>query len=144
MPCKVYLWHRNPLCLQQSRTTLHNTALPLISVNVDKDDKICEWAEMQGHTHCPSPIYELIFFEKSVHTTSGDQPTSVDRPSPSNMHVKGQEEKTKGNAATSHPTLSRRCSNGNTGAEDSKNLGNPDNRFVKAMDEPQDSVSQVC
>jgi len=29
-------------------------------------------------------------------------------------------------------------------AEDSKNLGNPDDRFVKAMDELQDFVSQVC
>jgi len=106
MLCKVYLWHRNPLCLQQSRTALHNMALPLISVNVDKDDKICEWVEMQGHTHCPSPIYELIYIENSVHTTSGDRPTCVDRPSPSSMHVKGQEEKTRGNAGTSHPTLS--------------------------------------
>jgi hypothetical protein len=119
-------------------------ALPLITVNVEKDDKICEWVEMQGHTHCPSPTYEFIYAEKSVHTTSGDQPTSVDRPSPSSVHMTGQEEKTRGNAAISHPTLSRRCSNGNTGAEDSKNLGNPDDRFVKAMDELQDFVSQVC
>ena len=81
-------------------------ALPLISVNVDKDDKICEWVEMQGHTHCPSSTYEFIYVEKSVHNTSGDQPTSEDRPSPSSMHVTGQEEKTRGNAATFHPTLS--------------------------------------
>jgi hypothetical protein len=93
---------------------------------------------MQGNTHCPSPIYEFIYIEKSVHTTSG-QPTSVD----SSVHVTGQEEKTRGNAATSHPILSWRCSNGNTGAEESINLGNPDDKFVKAMDELQDFVSQV-
>ena len=81
-------------------------ALPLISVNVDKEDKICEWVEMQSHIHCPSPIYEFIYIEKSVHTTSGDQPTSVDRPVPSSMHVTGQVEKTRGNAATFHPTRS--------------------------------------
>lgn len=84
----MHLWHRNPLRLQQSRT-----ALPLISVNVDRDDKICEWVEMQGHSHCPSPIYEFIYVEKSVHTNIGDQPTSVDRPSPSSVHMTGQEEK---------------------------------------------------
>ena len=89
----MYLWHRNPLRLQKSRTALHNMALPLISVNVDKDDKICEWVEMQGHNHCPSPISEFIYVEKSVHTTSGEQPTSVDRPSPSSAHMTGQEEK---------------------------------------------------
>lgn len=59
------------------------------------------------------------------------------------MHMTGQEEKTRGNATTSQPTLSQRHSNGNTGAEDSKNLGNPDDRFVKAMDELQDFVSHV-
>jgi hypothetical protein len=119
-------------------------ALPLITVNMDKDDNICEWVEMQGQTHCCIPIYKFIYVEKSVHTTSGDQPTSVDRPSPSSVHVTGQEEKTRGIAATSHPTLSRRCSNDNTGAEESKNLGNPDDRFVKAMDGLQDFVSQIC
>lgn len=63
MPCKMHLWHRNPLCLHQSITALHNVALPLISVNVDKDDKICEWVEMQDHTHYPSPTYEFIYVE---------------------------------------------------------------------------------
>jgi len=64
MQSKVYLWHRNSLCLQQSRNALHNMALPLISLNVDKDDKICEWVEMQSRPHCPSPIYEFIYVEK--------------------------------------------------------------------------------
>lgn len=144
MPHKVFLWHRNPLGLQQSRTSLHNMDLTLTSVNADKHDKICEQVEMQGHTHCPSPIYEFIYIEKSVPTTSGDQLPSVDSPDPSSMHVTGQEGKTEGNTATSHPTLSLTCSNGNTGGEKSKNLSNPDDRFVKAMDKLQDFVSQVC
>jgi len=141
----MYLWHRNPLRLQKSRTALHNMALPLISVNVDKDDKICEWVEMQGHNHCPSPISEFIYVEKSVHTTSGEQPTVNSRQvwtdqAPALLTWQAR----KRNPATSLLTLSWRRSNGNTGAEDSKNLGNPDDRFVKAMDELQDFVSQVC
>jgi hypothetical protein len=112
-------------------------ALLLISVNVDKNDKICEWVEMQDHTHYPSPTYEFIYVENlSIPPVVISWQVWTDQaPTP----CAWQARKRRQEEMQPLPTRPSRKD-----AEDSKNLGNPDDRFMKAMDQLQDFVSQVC
>jgi hypothetical protein len=115
-------------------------ALALSSVNADNDDKfhtnddkICEWVEMQGHTDCPSTLYELIYVDKSV-TTTTHQLTSLDSPGPSQ-----EEQETTRDNMLLPTTPSRKDALMALLVLDSViSLSNPDDTSVKAMDELQD------
>jgi hypothetical protein len=61
------------------------------SVNTNNDNENCEWVELQCHAECPSTFNGFLKVNKPA-PTSRDQPTSLDSPGPSSMHVRGKEE----------------------------------------------------